>query len=210
MPARRPVAPFLAALALLGALSGCSVLPEPQADLTRYYVLTGPGLSADGQEIHAGKLRLGLKAVSLSPYLDKVSVAVRQGPNELVYNDYARWAEPLEAGVTRALRAQLIASDAVNRVYTQPFPFDQPRDYDIAINVIRCEGAREGDRAFARFAVVLEVTTAGEDSRLVSRRVFNAPERAWDGKDYGALVQALSDDVGDLGREVVSALPDAG
>lgn len=209
MTARRSLVSLLAAVSLLGALAGCSVIPAPQADLTRYYVLTGPGLPPGSQDIRQGKLRLGLKPVHLSPYLDKIAIAVRHGTNELVYNDFARWAEPLEAGVSRALRAQLIMSPAVNRVYLSPFPFDQPRDYDIAINVIRCEGAKEGDRAFARFAVVMEITSAGDDSRLITRRMFSAPERTWDGKDYSALVQALSEDVGDLCNEVVAALPEA-
>jgi uncharacterized lipoprotein YmbA len=196
---------------LLGVmLAGCSVLPEAQVDPTRYYVLSGPGLADAGAAAHEGTLILGLKAVRLPPYLDKISVAVRHGTNELVYNDYARWAEPLNEGIARVLRARLLASPAVNRVFNYPFPFDQKRDYDIAVNVIRCEGAKEGNQAFARFAVVMEITTGGENSRLVTRRMFSAPERAWDGRDYAALVQALSDDVGDLCAEVVAALPAAG
>ena len=41
----------------------------------------------------------------------------------------------------------------------------------------------------------------------MTRRVFTAPEREWDGRDYGKLVQDLSDAVGTLSDEVVAALP---
>jgi uncharacterized lipoprotein YmbA len=211
MTTPRPLHHLVLVAGLLGLLlGGCSVLPEAQVDPTRYYVLAGAAPAEVGAPAPASALILGLKPVQLPPYLEKISVAVRHGTNELVYNDYARWAEPLDAGIARVLRARLIASPAVSRVFAAPFPFDQARDYDIAVSVIRCEGAQAGGRSVARFAAVMEITTGGESSRLVARRVFTAPERAWDGKDYGALVQALSEDVGDLCTEVVGALPAAG
>lgn len=192
---------------LLTALAGCSVIPEAQPDPTRYYVLTGTGLNASDLSVHEGKLVLGLKAVQLSPYLDKSCVVVRRGENQLVYDDYMRWAEPLADGITRVLRDQLLASPEVDRVLTHPFPFDQKRDYDIALNIVRCEGVREEGRALVRFVVVLEITTPGGNGRVVVRKVFAAPDRAWDGRDYAALVQTLSDDVNALSAEVVASLP---
>lgn len=192
---------------VLIALAGCSVIPEPQTDPTRYYVLTGPGMSASDLQAHTGRLKLGLKSVQLAPYLDKSCVVVRHGENQLVYNDYMRWAEPLAAGITRVLRAQLLASPEVDRVFTHPFPFDQARDYDIGINVVRCEGVQEDGRSLVRFAVMLEITTTGDNARVIKRKVFTAPDRTWNGRDYGALVQTLSDDVNALSAEVVAALP---
>lgn len=198
---------------LAGALlvgTGCSIVPEASSDPTRYYVLTGPGHSEDGATRVRGTLRLGLKAVELSPYLRKGTMVVRKGRNELVYNDYARWAETLEAGISRAARAQLLASPAVDRVFAYPFPFDQERHYDIALNVIRCEGVKGGDGGtVARFAAVVEITTAGEGGgEVVSRKVFRAPDVPWDGKDYGALAEALSASVGALCEDLVASLPE--
>ncbi len=197
---------------LLGALlggTGCSIVPEAASDPTRYYVLTGPGHAEDGATRVRGTLRLGLKAVEISPYLRKGTMVVRKGSNELVYNDYARWAETLEAGISRAVRAQLMASPAVDRVFVYPFPFDQERHYDVALNVIRCEGVKNGSGAVARFAAVVEITTAGEGGgQLVARKVFRAPEVPWDGKDYSALAEALSASVGALCEDLVASLPE--
>lgn len=204
--------PRLAGWLLLGVLlsaAGCSIVPEASSDPTRYYVLTGPGFR-QGAAAERGSLRLGLKAVELSPYLRKGTLVVRKGSNELVYNDYARWAEPLEAGISRAMRAQLMASPVVGRVFVYPFPFDQERNYDIAVNVIRCEGVKgNGGDAVARFTAVVEITTAGEGGgQVVARKVFHAPDAAWDGKDYGALAEALSAGVGALCEDLVAALPE--
>lgn len=194
------------AMAGLG-LAGCSVLPAPPADPTRYYVLTGPGLDDAGLRNLGGPLRIGLKAVDIAPYLRKPAIAVRRGANELVYDDYTRWAEPLEASVARILQTRLLATPGIGRVYLAPLSFDEHRDYDIALSIIRCEGVIE-NRGVARFAAAVEVTTSGDDPQVVLRKVFQAPDVAWDGKDYAALARALSQGIAALSEEIVVALPE--
>ena len=112
------------ALCLL-VLAGCNVIPPPQADSTRYYTLASPALDTPVARPTSGTLRLGLKAVDVAPYLKKGDLVVRRGENELVYDDYARWAEPLETSIARAVRACLLADAKTGRVFAYPFPFDQ-------------------------------------------------------------------------------------
>lgn len=197
---------FASALAMLAA--GCNLIPPPQPDATHYYVLSGPALTDTSGPRPGGKLRLGLRTVELSPYLRKSTIVVRRGTNELIYNDDARWAEPLEAGLARALRAQLSSVPAVARIYAPPFPVDQERDYDISVNVIRCEGALDSaGAASVKFSAVLEITSVKSPGLIVARKVFTAPDTAWDGKDYGALAASLSEAVAALSHEVTAVLP---
>jgi len=190
-------------------LAGCNVIPPPQADLTRYYTLASPALDAPAARPTIGTLRLGLKSVDVAPYLKKGLIVVRRGENELVYDEYARWAEPLEASIARALRAHLSADAKTSRVFAYPFPFDQERDFDLAIGIVRCEGVQlSGGGAAARFVATLEVTSAGVSSEVIVRKTIAMPDVVWDGKDYAALTRALSNDVAALGQEVAAALPE--
>jgi uncharacterized lipoprotein YmbA len=190
-------------------LAGCNVIPPPQADSTRYFALASPALDTAAARPTLGTLRLGLKAVDVAPYLKKGLIVVRRGENELVYNEYVRWAEPLEASIARALRARLLADAKTGRVFAYPFPFDQERDFDIAIGIVRCEGAQlRGGGAAARFEATLEITSAGTSSEVVVRKTIALPDVVWDGKDYAALARALSDDVAALGQEIAAALPE--
>lgn len=189
----------------MAALAGCSVVPEPQADLTRYYVLAEPVAEVASVPAVEG-LKVGLLKVQIPPYLDKGVVVVREGENELVYNDYARWAEPLADSMTRMLRGRLLASPQVARVFTEGFPFDQKRDYDVAVHIQRCEGAQIGGRFVARFVATIEITSPEANARVIARKVFAAPETEWDGRDYGALVEALTQAASSLGDEVAKAL----
>lgn len=195
-------------------LGGCSLLPQPQADPTRYYVLTAGAAAttavADPMNAPAkeGSLALGVKRVEIAPYLNGKDMVVREGGNEIAYQNFARWAEPLATGVGRVLAENLARADKVGRVYAQPFSFEVARDYDIAVRVLRCEGDRDAAGKFtARFSALVEVTQSKLGGEIVIRKVFNATATEWDGRDFGKLAAALSEQVGALAAEVVAALP---
>jgi uncharacterized lipoprotein YmbA len=198
-----------AALGLL-VIAGCNVVPPAQEDATRYFVLSDTGLPppAGGGAAAAGTLRVGLHTVRLEGYLKGRQMIVRNGANEVRFEDYRRWAEPLDAAVTRIVRSRLLAGSAVAQVYAEPFPFDQARDYDVSIEVTRFEGAEDASGKFvASLSATIEISTAGADSRVVSRRSFDAPVQGWDGADFDRLAQLLNTDVAALAQEVASELP---
>jgi uncharacterized lipoprotein YmbA len=197
---------LLATAAVALAMVGCSVVPEASADLTRYYVLTNTQDGAQGVANDRDGLKIGLKGVEVSRYLDKGSMVVLRGTNELVYNDYARWAEPINEGVGRIVRARLLDESNVSRVFVDAFPFDQSRDYDIAIHITHCEGAINGGAGRVRFAAVVEITTTGDEAKVVSRTEFIAPPESWDGRNYSELTQLLSKSVALLCNNLIASL----
>lgn len=192
-------------LGLAGAFAGCNVVPPPQDDPTRYFVLAGVPASPGPVQ---GSLRIGLRSVRLASYLNRREMVVRVGANEVEFRDYRRWAEPLDAGISRVVRSALLASGQVAQAWGEPFPVDLVRDYDVAIEVTRCEGAENGSgRLEASLSAVVEIWTAGPDPRPVARRVFTAPAQAWNGRDFDRLAGLLSNDAAALGREILGALP---
>ena len=96
-----PALSWFAALGLSLAVAGCNLIPPPAPDPTRYYVLTSPEPEPAVTRVAQGSVRIGLRAVELAPYLRKGVLVVRHGENELVFDDFARWGEPLEAGIGR-------------------------------------------------------------------------------------------------------------
>ncbi len=207
-PPSRAVA-RLAAAGLL-ALAGCNVIPPAQEDATRYFVLSGatPAAAEPGQAPAGSTLRIGLRTVRLESYLSKRQMVVRAGPNEVRFEDFRRWAEPLDAAITRIVRARLLSAPAVSQVLAEPFPFDQARDYDVSIDIVRFEGSLAADGKYsASVTAVIEISTTGADSRVVSHRIYEAPALEWDGSDFGRLAALLNSDVGSLAQEVASELP---
>jgi uncharacterized lipoprotein YmbA len=202
----RSLAPW-AVVALLGLLAACDVVPPAQDDPTRYFVLSDPAAQAV-QAPAAGTARIGLKAVKLESYLKRREMVVRTGDNEVEFRDYRRWAEPLDAAVGRVLRLRLLEAPEVAQVYTEPFPVDQERDYDVSVDVRRCEGsAGLAGKSMASFSAAIEISTAGANPHVVARKLFTAPAGAWDGRNFDQLASLLSADISALGQEIVADIP---
>lgn len=205
-PARRGL--MLAALAAV-LLAGCSVLPQPTADPTRYYLLQGAGTATEAPLAAAGSLHLGVRSVQLPAYLaGGRAMVVRNGVNEVRFQDYARWAEPLDLAVQRAVRDRLLASGLAASAETPPFSPDIRRDLDILVRVVRCEGVVDAQgRGTAQFEATYDVVDLKEGGRTVVRREFKAPATDWNGSDYGQLASRLGEAAAAFGNDIAANLP---
>lgn len=194
--------PIASLVAGLGLLAGCNILPEAVPDNTRHYILQNPPMASVGSgEATVPHVRLGLRSVEVPAYLREKAMAVRTGENELRFAADARWAEPLEAGITRVLREQLSAGA---HVVGYPFPGQLERQFDVTVRVLSAEGTSDG----VRFVAVYELLRVGDRPEVAVRREFrwSGRTRTWDG-DYGRLAADMSDAVAELAREIVAALP---
>ena len=202
------------ALSLLCALtfsllftSGCKLLPEPQPDPTRFYTLALPAAVEASVPTNSKALRLGLRQVELSPYLKKGLLVVRTSETEVIYSDYERWAEPLDAAVLRMLQTSLQADPRIGRVSTPPLSSEEERDYDIIVRLRRADGLRLSTGSSLRFVAIIEIHSTGAGSELLTQKAFTAPDVAWNGHDYNALSRAISESVQLLAREIASMIP---
>lgn len=209
--APRLVRLILAAL-LLPFVAACSIIPKPQPDPTRHYVLTGPAVEGVNEALGQGTLKVGVRTVSVAPYLDGKAMIVRRGDNEIVYREFARWAEPLGVAINRMLVARLNVAPQVARVFRQPYPFDVSRDVDVAVTVLRAEGRVKADgTATTSFLCGIEIVRVDERSgaapEVLAREIFEAPEIPWKEGDYSALAAGLSESIAKLAEAIAEKLP---
>jgi uncharacterized lipoprotein YmbA len=177
--------------------AGCS-LPEAKSDTARYYVLP----SEVGAVAPPSSARhVGLFPVQLPDYLKQRSMAVREGASEIYYRDNERWAESLDAGLTRVLRERLSASA---EVLSYPFTLEATRDYDVRVRVQACEGTTGGQ---AVFSATFEIYAAGANGALVAQNTFTAEPAKWDGSDYAQLAGLLGADAAQLADAIAAAIP---
>jgi uncharacterized lipoprotein YmbA len=192
----------LGAAALL--LAGCSLWPKPKPDPTQFYVLTATGSpaapAARGPAIH-------LRTVELASYLKTRLMIVRRGDNQIEYRDFARWGEPLELGIARVVREELLARGAASVVRASPLRAVGV-DYDatLVVRVLACEGGAGGE---VFFRAAWELVTTGAPARVVARGDFQAADLRWDGKTEGELAQQLSRAVAGLGGDIAAGMAKA-
>jgi len=189
------------------ALSGCTLL-QPREDPTRFYVLTAPGAQA-GREAEGEfkRWKVGLRPVEGPAYLRSKAMVVRTGPNEIHFAEFDRWAEPLDQGISRVMKATLSSARNVEDLALNSHG-DDTLDYEVTIRILACEGVRiENGKSTIRFAVTWEVRSVEKNSAVTRRGVFTADPVAWNGKDYGQLAERLSEAVAGASKAVAADLP---
>jgi hypothetical protein len=139
-PARR-LPHILAALGLAAVSSGCALLRGPTVQPTRFYVL-----DAALEPRSAGPpLSIGLGPVSLPTYLDRPEMVDRIGENQLTFDEFNRWSEPLKDNFVRVLATDLDRLLDLERLVSYPWYSSTPIDYAVSIVVLRFEPQPEGD-----------------------------------------------------------------
>jgi len=195
----------IAGLALAG--HGCvSLKRTPEA---RFFVLRAvaepaptpppaPGGPADGI--------VTVLPVRLPDHLDRPQVVTSTAPGELAIDEFVRWGEPLDAGITRALSENLAALLPEHRVLRYPWAASvKPRCRVAAdIQVFGLQPSGEV-RIEGRWALL-----PGDGERPLFRAPVSlgrGPLANGTGRtDPGATVEALSALLGDLSREMAAAV----
>ena len=184
-------------------LAGCSIpIPQAEKDPTRFYVLSSAGSGATTAP--AGAPVLQLRSVEVASYLNSRPMIVRRGNNEIEFREFARWGEPLDAGVARVLREELLVRGAVRAVITAGTRRDHPApEFTLHLRVLACEGEVGGGVAFR---AVWELTSAAANSPAVASGDFHARDLRWDGKSEASLASALSQAVAALAGDIAAGL----
>jgi uncharacterized protein len=185
-------------------VAGCSLpLPQAQSDPTRFYILSTPN-AATPVVSDSRRPAVHLRQVEIANYLRARPMIVRRGENEIEFRDFSRWGEPLEIGIGRVLREELLAQGAAGVVMIPGLRAPHVEyDYGLVVRVLACEGAAGGG---VLFRAVWELSTAGATPKPVAQGDYRAADLRWDGQNEATLAAALSQAVRGLGAEIASAI----
>jgi len=203
MPTRRTAT--LAACGLLMALAGCvSLKRTPEA---RFFVLRSlaepPAAPAPATEREI----VGVSAVRLPGHLERAQLVTWQAPGELRVDEFLRWAEPLEEGLTRTLTENLAKLLPHDRVIRRPWAGGTPLRCRVVVEIERFGLQRSGVvQLDGRWALL-----PGRGERPLAMRAF-ALERSPSASDNegavdaGTGVHAMSELVADLSHEIAAGI----
>ena len=167
--------------------------------LPQFYILTPPHAADEGSRTG---ISVYIRRVQVPGYLAGNSLVMIQAGNQVAYAPSARWAEPLDQGVARAVAESLNRSARVRASAFSPngAPGDHARNVEIRLD--RFEGSDTGEVFMtARY----EIFSGDGSEPLISRR-FEARRTGWQPGDYAGLTRLLSDEVADLGRQIGRSL----
>jgi uncharacterized lipoprotein YmbA len=200
-----PVIRWLQVILAIGLFSLFGCLGKSQSP--RFYTLSPiPEVQAMSKsETPSRGAIIGIGPIKLADYLDQSKLVTRTGDNRLVKAEFDLWAGSFKDNLTNVLAENIGFLVPTERIYIYPWRQSAPVDYQIVLDVVRCDG-QLGDDALlvARWSIL-----AGQDKELlaVSRSSIREPVT---GSDYAAVVAAQSRALAKLSSEIVAAIHAAG
>jgi len=197
------VTPFSCGLAVILALvvifsGGCTRSQTP-----RFYTLTSmqPAQVPSERGSPAHNAVIGIGPITMADYLDQSDLVTRTSDNQLLKAEYDRWAGSFKDDFINILAENIGFLVPTERIYLYPWRGSVPIGYQVALELIRCDG-RLGEAAYlvARWRIF-----EGPDKKLLkmSRSTIREPVT---GPDYSALVAAQSRAVAKLSQEIAAAI----
>jgi uncharacterized protein len=198
-PFSRAVPVFLALVAIF--LGGC------RSQSPRFYTLNPlpAEQTISTRKSPAQNAVIGIGPVKIADYLDQSMLVTRTSDNQAIKAQFDRWVGSFKDNFINVLADNIGALLATERIYLYPWRLTVPIDYQVLVDVVRCDG-RLGDAASleARWSIL-----AGPEKKVLktSRSVIREPVT---GADYPALVAAQSRALARLSQEIAGAIQGAG
>lgn len=194
---RRPVLhPTLATIAAGLLLCGCAATTP-----TRFYTLSSLASASGEATPKLPHVAVGVGPVTLPEYLNRPQIVTRAGRNRIILADFDSWAEPLDGLFARILTENLSLLLGTDDVVPLPLRRTIRLDYDVEVNVTRFDVDSGGHAVLdARWEVYRDVS-----GQLVHRAHATVVETA-SSNEQVADVQALSQALGDLSRQIAAAI----
>lgn len=164
----------------------------------RFYVLTP---TSEPISSHRGGTTVFVRRVEVPAYLIRLSPVTMRGGSQADYAETARWAEPLDQGVARAVAENLNRRSGITAFGFSPSAPPGPHRYDVQIRLESFEGTDSGEVVLAAHWQVL--TTDG--SSVASRRT-EIRRNGWTPGDYPGLVKLLSEAVAEMSGQIARAI----
>ena len=191
------VAPFSRALPVILAiavifLSGC------RSQSPRFYTLSPiqEDQVISKRKSPAQNAVIGIGPVKLADYLDQSMLVSRTSDNQAVKAEFDRWVGSFKDNFINVLADNIGFLLSTDRIYLYPWRVSVPIDYQVAVDVVRCDG-RLGDAVWleARWSII-----GGPEKKLLKTHRSSIREPV-SGADYTALVAAQSQALARLTRD---------
>ncbi|MEN6473941.1 MAG: PqiC family protein [Syntrophaceae bacterium] len=186
---------FIALCATVLLLSACASRPEE-----RFYILEAVTAPAPGGPQTVDGFVIGIGRIEIPAYLDRPQIVTKVRANELILNEYALWAEPLEQAVSRVMALDLAALTGA-AVEIDPWGRARRVVYRLSAKLERLDGVPGGnavlDVRWILEDVRREVPPITRDSHVV-KPVGNG--------GFASLAEAYSELIADFSREVAQEI----
>ena len=170
---------------------------------SHFYLLraVSPASVSGLSEMKPSSLSFGVGPVTLPKYLDRPQIVTKTGGHEVELAEFHKWAEPLSENVSHVLAENLSALLLTDRIAQYPWPSSTAVDYQVTLDVLQFDGTMGGEVVLsARWSLL-----GGDEQTVFTTKKTRVTHRPTS-QDYESLVEAMSQNLEDLSREIAEAI----
>jgi len=142
-------------------------------------------------------LSIGVGPISLPDYVNRPQIVTKNGANELVIDEFYRWAEPLRTNVSRVLRDNLATLLGTENINKYPWNRFVHIDYQVSIDFTRFDSVIGKEATIEARWIVLTDRGRNEILRKKSKITKEAET-----EHYDAIVIAESQALAELSQQI--------
>ncbi|MCX5817289.1 MAG: PqiC family protein [Proteobacteria bacterium] len=190
---------ILPIIIMISLLLGCSSTSPPP----KFYTLSSlvSPKTAEFFPSRSDTLVIGIGPVEIPDYLDKPQIVTRTATNELLISEFNLWGGSLKMDVTRVLIENISSFLGSEPVTIVTWRAHVSGSYRIPIYLFRLDATPDGTILLrAKWGIVAKDGITVESIRESS---ITKPVK---GKEYNDTVNAMSDVLADLSKEIASAI----
>jgi hypothetical protein len=190
------ILPIVIILCLLVGCSSSSPTPK-------FYTLNSLALPGQTEKSTSrdGTTVISIGPVEIPDYLDRSQIVTRTSANELFLSEFHLWGGSLKTDVARVLIeniSSLLGSEPFTVVLWRAHV---PGSYRVPISILRLDTVPEGSVSLrAKWGIVAK---DGKTVVSISESSITKPVK---GREYKDIINAMSDILTDLSREIASAI----
>jgi len=190
---------ILPIIIMISLILGCSSISPPP----KYYTLNSLASpkAAEATPLRSDTLVVGIGPVEIPDYLDKPEIVTRTATNELLLSEFNLWGGSLKADVTRVLIENISSLLGSEPVVIVNWRARVHGSYRIPISLFCLDVIPDGTVSLkAKWGVV------AKDGKTVVAIRESSITKPVKGKEYNDTVNAMSDVLADLSKEIASAI----
>ena len=178
-----------------GVVAAAAVACGPTAN-SRFYTLDAIAAADGSPPVH---LAIAVGPVSIPPSVDRPQIVVQVAPNQVTFDEFNRWAAPLEDGVARAIAGDLAVLLGTSDVAVAPVSGFVPT-HRVTIDVQRFDSMPgESVLVEALWAIRPEAGGPVRSGRTVAREAVQ-------GKTIDAVAAAHSRALAKVSTDIAAAI----
>jgi uncharacterized lipoprotein YmbA len=149
----------------------------------------------------SNNLAIGIGPIKLPDYLDRPQIVTRSSDNEIIIDEFNRWAGSLEGDISRVMMENLSILLSTDRVFLFPWKSQVPIDYQVTVEVSRFDG-EPGNQAVLHAQWTL--FNYHDRKMLFTKKSMYTEETV--GDDNAAFVQAMGKTLESLSKDIAEKI----